>query len=207
MRVALTGGIASGKSTVSDHWASLGAVIIDADVLAREVVEPGTPGLAVVAERFGSTVLTRDGSLDRAALAAIVFGQEAARKDLEALLHPRIRARAAELEAAAPADAMVVHVIPLLVETGQTRGFDAIVVVDLPTGIQVERTMARDDSTRAQVTARLAAQASREERLAVATDVIDNSGDRAALLAESLRVWDELVRRSVVIKSRGRAAG
>ena len=194
MRVALTGGIASGKTTVSDHWAGLGAVIIDSDVLAREVVAPGTPGLAAVVERFGPAVLTADGSLDRPALGAIVFGEEAARKDLEALLHPRIRERAAELEEAAPAGAIVVHVIPLLVETGQARDFTTIVVVDIPSEIQVERTMARDGSTREQARARLAAQASRAERLAVATHVIDNSRDVDALLAETERVWDELTR-------------
>lgn len=192
--MALTGGIASGKSTVAEHWAKLGAVIVDADVLAREVVEPGTPGLAAVAERFGPGVLAADGSLDRAGLAATVFADDAARRDLEALLHPRIRARAAELEAAAADDAVVVHVIPLLVETGQTTGFDAIVVVDIPAGIQVERTMARDGSDRDQATSRLAAQASRADRLAVATHVIDNSGDLGALGAGAARVWGELLR-------------
>lgn len=197
MRVALTGGIASGKSTVSDQWAELGAVIVDADVLAREVVEPGTPGLAAVTERFGAQVLAPDGSLDRAALAAIVFDDEAARKDLEALLHPRIRGRAAELEGAAPADAVVVHVIPLLVETGRTAGFDAIVVVDIPTETQVQRTMARDGSSREQASARLTAQASREERLEVATHVIDNSSDIDALRAGATRVWRELVQHRV----------
>lgn len=192
--MALTGGIASGKSTVADHWAGLGAIIVDADVLSREVVEPGTPGLAAVIERFGSNLLAADGGLDRAALAAIVFEDQAARADLEAILHPRIRTRAIEMEAAAPVGAVVVHVIPLLVETGQTTGFDAIVVVDIPTEIQVERTMARDRSTRGQAAARLAAQASRDERLAVAAHVIDNSGDLDALRAESDRVWDQLQR-------------
>lgn len=190
--MALTGGIASGKSTVADLWADLGAVIIDADVLAREVVEPGTPGLAAVVDRFGAGVLTDDHSLDRAALAAIVFSDDTARADLEALLHPRIRSRAAELEAAAPAEAIAVHVIPLLVETDQTTGFDAIVVVDIPTEIQMQRTMDRDGSTHHQATARLAAQATRVERLAVATHVIDNSGDREALREGAARVWAEL---------------
>lgn len=194
MRVALTGGIASGKSTVADHWDELGAVIIDADVLSREMVEPGTPGLAEIVERFGPGVLAADGTLDRAALAGIVFGDEQARRDLESILHPRIRARAAQLEAAAPVGAVVVHVIPLLVETGRTQGFDAIVVVDVPPSIQLERAMARDSSAREQAVARISAQAPREERRAVATHVIDNSGDRAALLAESTRVWQTLSR-------------
>lgn len=201
--MALTGGISSGKSTVSEHWADLGAVIVDADVLAREVVESGTPGLAAVVERFGERMLAADGSLDRAALAAIVFEDDRARKELEALLHPRIRARAAELEAAAPAAAVVVHVIPLLIETGQTTGFDAIVVVDIPSEIQVQRTMARDGSSRDQAAARLAAQASRGERLSVATHVIDNSGDLDVLRAEADRVWEELVQQQR--SSRGNA--
>jgi dephospho-CoA kinase len=192
MRVALTGGIASGKSTVADYWADLGAVIVDADVLSREVAEPGTPGLAEVVARFGESVIAQDGALDRATLAAIVFNDQQARQDLEAILHPRIRARAAELEAAAPPDSVVVHVIPLLVETGRTQGFDAIVVVDVAPEVQLERTMARDGSTGDQAAARIAAQASRESHLAVATHVIDNSGDEKALLAESLRVWHAL---------------
>lgn len=192
MRVALTGGIASGKSTVADHWAEFGAVIIDADVLSREVVEPGTQGLAEVVELFGTDVLGPDGALDRQALAGIVFGDRQARRDLEGVLHPRIWARAAELESAAPAGTVVVHVIPLLLETGRTQGFDAIVVVDVPQAIQLERTMARDGSTRDQAAARMSAQSPREARLAVATHVIDNSGDLDALLAESSRVWHAL---------------
>lgn len=194
MRVALTGGIASGKTTVSDRWAELGAVIVDSDVLARQVVEPGTPGLAAVAERFGREILAPDGTLDRKALAGKVFGDDEARKDLEAILHPRIRAAADRLEAEAPGGTVVVHVIPLLVETGRTSGFDAIVVVDVPEDVQLERAMSRDGATREQVEARIAAQARRSDRLAVATQVIDNSGDRAALIAGADRVWAELAR-------------
>ena len=123
LRVGLTGGIASGKSLVADELARLGAVVIDADVLAREVVEPGTPGLAAIVERFGDDVLD-DGRLDRAALGKIVFADPEARRDLERIVHPAVRARAAELERAAADDAMVVHVIPLLVETGQQDDFD-----------------------------------------------------------------------------------
>lgn len=196
MRVALTGGIASGKTTVSDRWGELGAVIVDADVLAREVVERGTPGLAAVVERFGCGILADDGALDRKALAAKVFGDEAARKDLEAILHPLIRAMADRLAREAPEDAVVVHVIPLLVETGQAGGFDEIVVVDLPSEVQLARAMRRDGATRRQAEARIAAQASRADRLAVATRVIDNAGDRAALLAGADRVWRELTRAS-----------
>lgn len=194
MRVALTGGIASGKTTVSDRWAELGAVIVDSDVLARQVVEPGTPGLAAVAERFGPEILAPDRTLDRKALAGKVFGDDEARKDLEAILHPLIRAAADRLEAEAPEGALVVHVIPLLVEIGRTSGFDAIVVVDVPEDLQLERVMSRDGATRAQVEARIAAQASRSERLAVATLVIDNSSDRNALITGADQVFAELAR-------------
>lgn len=194
MRVALTGGIASGKTTVSDRWAELGAVIVDSDVLARQVVEPGTPGLAAVAERFGPEILAPDRTLDRKALAGKVFGDDEARKDLEAILHPLIRAAADRLEAEAPEGALVVHVIPLLVEIGRSSGFDAIVVVDVPEDLQLERVMSRDGATRAQVEARIAAQASRSERLAVATHVIDNSSDRNALITGADQVFAELAR-------------
>ena len=130
VRVGLTGGIASGKSLVAEELAARGAVIIDADVLAREVVEPGTDGLAAVVERFGAGVLTA-GRLDRARLGQIVFADPEARRDLERIVHPAVRARAAELERSAPSDAVVVHVIPLLVETGQQDRFDVVVVVDV----------------------------------------------------------------------------
>ncbi len=195
LRVALTGGLASGKTTVAERWAEHGAVLIDSDVLAREVVEPGTPGLAAVRERFGDRVLAADGSLDRKALGAVVFADSQARKDLEGILHPLIRARAAELQQAAAPEAIVVQVIPLLAETGRTEGFDAIVVVDLPTETQLHRAMARDGSSAEQAGARIEAQAGRTERLAVADLVVDNSGDREQLLAEADRVWHELRRR------------
>ncbi|MGY4721238.1 dephospho-CoA kinase [Naumannella huperziae] len=196
LRVALTGGLASGKTSVADRWAEHGAVLIDSDLLAREVVGPGTPGLASVLERFGDQVRAADGGVDRKALGAVVFADPEARKDLERLLHPLIRARAAELERAAPPDAIVVHVIPLLVETGRAEGFDLVVVVDLPTEVQLRRAMARDGSSAEQARARIAAQAGRTERLAVADLVVDNAGDRDQLLVEADRVWQELVRRA-----------
>ena len=176
MRVGLTGGVASGKSTVAAVLTELGAVVIDADQLAREVVEPGTPGLAAVVEEFGTDLLTADGRLDRAALGAVVFSDEAARRRLEAILHPLIRDRSAELEAAAPAEALVVHDIPLLAESGQADRFEAVIVVDVPVETQVER-MVRDRGwTRADAEARVAAQTDREQRRAVATYVVDNTG-------------------------------
>jgi len=178
VRVALTGGVASGKSTVAAILAELGAVVIDADALAREVVEPGTPGLAAVEGQFGPEVLTDDGRLDRARLGAVVFADEQARRRLEGILHPLIRARAAEIEDAAPQDALVVHDIPLLVESGQAGGFDAVLVVDVPVETQLARMVADRGWSREDAEARVAAQASRAERRAVATYVIDNTGTR-----------------------------
>jgi dephospho-CoA kinase len=139
VRVGLTGGVASGKSTVAGILRDLGAVVVDADALAREVVEPGTPGLAAVVEAFGHDVLGADGVLDRAALGAVVFADPDARRRLEGILHPLIRARGAEVEAAAPPGALVVHDIPLLTETGQAGAFDAVLVVDVPVETQVAR--------------------------------------------------------------------
>jgi len=193
--VGLTGGIASGKSLVADLLAAKGAVIVDADVLAREAVEPGTPGLAAIRERFGDAVLGADGTLDRAALARIVFADAAARADLNAIVHPDVRRRAAEAAAHAPADAVVVEVIPLLVETGQGASFDVVVVVDAEPEEQVRRLGERNGLSRAEAQARIAAQASREERLAAADVVIDNTGDLAGLRAQVDALWSHLIDR------------
>ena len=192
IRVGLTGGIASGKSTVSSRLAQLGAIVVDADLLARAVVAPGTPGLAAVVEEFGEAVLTPDGHLDRPALGALVFADESRRRALEAILHPLIRAAGAELEAAAPQDAVVVHDIPLLTETGQADAFDAVVVVDVPVEVQVRRMMEQRGMSSADAEARVAAQASRDERLAIADFVIDNTGDLDALEARVDEVHDAL---------------
>ena len=188
VRVGLTGGIASGKSLVAKELAALGAVVIDADVLAREVVGPGTDGLAVVVKRFGDAVL-REGRLDRARLGEIIFADPEARRDLERIVHPAVRARAAELEQAAPADAVVVHVIPLLVETGQQDLFDVVVVVDVDPETQLARLAARDGLNAVEGEARLAAQASREQRLAAADIVIDNRGTVIDLKAQIGPLW------------------
>jgi len=193
MRVGLTGGVASGKSTVAALLRELGAVVVDSDVLAREVVEPGTPGLAAVVEAFGPAVLTADGTLDRPALGAVVFGDDAARRRLEAILHPLIRARAAELEAAAPKGTVVVHDIPLLVETGQADRFDAVLVVDVPVETQVERMVRDRGMSREDALARVAAQADREQRLAAATYVVDNNGTREDLRDRVAEVLEKLV--------------
>jgi dephospho-CoA kinase len=189
MRVGLTGGIASGKSTVAAMLVDLGAVLIDGDALAREVVARGTPGLARVVEEFGEGILSPEGDLDRPALGRIVFADEEARRRLEAITHPLIFERYAELEAAAPPGALVVHDIPLLAESGRADTFDAVVVVDVPVEVQVER-MVRDRGwTREEAESRIAAQASREDRLAIATHVIDNTGSLEELRARVREVY------------------
>ncbi len=191
--VGLTGGIASGKSSVATLLADRGAVIIDADVLARDVVAAGAPLLAEVARRFGPGILADDSSLDRAALGRIVFADPVARQDLEALIHPAVRRRAAELESAAAPGSVVVHVIPLLVETGQTDRFDLVVVVDADSSTQLARIRARDALDDASAKARIAAQATRETRLAAADVVIDNTGTPDELDHQVDRLWQRLL--------------
>ena len=193
VRVGLTGGVASGKSTVSAMLVELGAVLIDADALARQVVARGTPGLAAVVAEFGTGLLTAEGDLDRPAMGALVFDDEAARRRLEAIVHPLVRESAAELEADAPEDAVVVHDIPLLAETGQAAGFDAVVVVHAPAEVQLARMVTDRGWTREQAEARIAAQASAEERLAVATHVIDNAGSRDDLRLQVEELYAALV--------------
>jgi len=188
VRIGLTGGIASGKSTVARKLEQLGAFTIDADVLARDVVALGTEGLKAVVARFGNSVLAADRSLDRSVLARVIFADPQARADLNAIIHPLVRERAAELEAAAPVGAVVVHVIPLLVETGQQDRFDAVVVVDTTVEEQLRRLTRRDGLTQTEAEQRVAAQASREERLGAATHVIDSSGP----VRETMRQVDEL---------------
>lgn len=192
LRIGLTGGIGSGKSAVADLLAGHGAQVIDADLLARRAVEPGTPGLAAIAREFGPAVLTAEGELDRAALGDIVFADPDARARLNAIVHPRVRELAAAAERAAEPDAVVVHVIPLLVETGQQELFDLVVVVDVDPATQLERVMARDGMDADQAHARLRAQASREQRLAVADLVIDNSGSPSELAQRVAGLWRRL---------------
>ena len=189
LRVGLTGGIGSGKSAVAALLAEHGAVIVAADLLAREAVAPGSVGLARVVEEFGPAVLNPDGSLDRAALGELVFADPRARARLNAIVHPRVRELAALAEQAAAPDAVVVHVIPLLVETGQQGAFDLVVVVDVDPDTQLRRVIARDGLTGEQAAARIAAQATREQRLAATDLVIDNSGSPAQLAAQVAAVW------------------
>jgi dephospho-CoA kinase len=188
VRVGLTGGIASGKSLVADELAARGAIIIDADVLAREVVEPGAAAFAAIVERFGPQVVL-GGQLNRARLAEIVFADPLARQDLERIVHPAVRARAAELERAAGSAAIVVHVIPLLVETGQQQEFDFVVTVDVDQETQIQRLMARNGFSRAEADARIAAQASREDRKIAADVVLDNTGSVAQLRDQVAALW------------------
>lgn len=196
MRVGLTGGIASGKSTVSAILAELGAVVIDADLIAREVVARGTPGLDAVVAEFGPGVLTVEGDLDRPAMGALVFSDPSARKRLEAIVHPLVHQRSAELEAAAPPGSVIVHDIPLLAEVGRGGQFDAVIVVDAPTDVQVTR-MVRDRGwTGEEAESRIAAQASREDRLAIATHVIDNAGSLGDLRRRVEEAYAELAGRA-----------
>jgi dephospho-CoA kinase len=197
LRVGLTGGVGSGKTTAARLLAGHGAVIVDADVLAREVVSIGTEGLALVVERFGPGVLNPVGQLDRSALARIVFADPRARADLERIVHPRVRAAAQVLEDAAvklAPDAVVVHEIPLLVETGQAgpgSRFRPVVVVDASDEVRLARLITRGMSD-PEARARMTAQASRGERLAAADVVLDNEGPPGALAAQVERLWRRL---------------
>jgi dephospho-CoA kinase len=190
--VGLTGGIGSGKSEVARLLAAHGAVVIDADQLAREVVEPGTPGLAQVVAAFGPDVLGPDGRLDRKALAARVFSDGAALARLNAIVHPLVAERGAELVAEAPVDAVVVHDVPLLVENGLEDAYDLVVVVDAPEEARLARLAARG-LTEEDARARMAAQASSEERLAAADYLVVNDGDLVDLRVRVDELWRNLL--------------
>lgn len=192
VRVGLTGGVGSGKSSVAEILRELGATIIDGDVLAREVVEKGTPGLDQVVAAFGPDVLTADGDLDRPGLGAIVFNDPERRKVLESIVHPLVFERYAELEAATGPDDLVVHDIPLLAESGRAEGFDAVLVVDVPDEVRIERVVRDRGWTREDAESRIASQATRQQRLAIATHVIDNAGTREQLRERVEQVHAEL---------------
>ncbi len=193
-RVALTGGIASGKTTVANLFAAHGIPLIDSDVIAREVVEPGQPALAAVAQAFGSDVLGADGRLDRRRLRDIIFSDPTARVRLEAILHPAIRAEMERQAAlAAGAGPYMVLVIPLLAEGGRRDRADRVLVVDVPEAVQVERLMARDMVSREQAEASLQAQASRAARLAIADDVVTNTGRVEDLRKQVTRLHERYV--------------
>ncbi|GAA2952557.1 MULTISPECIES: dephospho-CoA kinase [Streptomyces] len=196
LKVGLTGGIGAGKSEVSRLLVSYGAVLVDADRIAREVVEPGTPGLASVVEMFGPGILTADGTLDRPALGAIVFADSDRLATLNAIVHPLVGARSAELERAAGPDAVVVHDVPLLTENGLAPLYDLVVVVDATPGTQLDRLVRLRGMTEEDARARMAAQATREERLAVADLVVDNDGPLVELEPQVRAVWSELTARA-----------
>lgn len=195
VKVGLTGGIGAGKSEVSRLFAECGAVIVDADRIAREVVEPGTPGLAAVVAEFGEEVLAPDGSLDRPRLGSLVFADPDRLAALNAIVHPLVGERSAELERAARQDdeaAVVIHDVPLLVENGLAPLYDKVVVVDAAPETQLDRLVRLRGMTHQDARARMAAQASRAQRLAVADHVIDNDGPLAELAPRVRRVWEEL---------------
>ncbi|MFD6531386.1 dephospho-CoA kinase [Streptomyces sp. NPDC060184] len=196
LKVGLTGGIGAGKSEVSRLLVSYGAVLIDADRLAREVVAPGTPGLAAVVREFGADVLHGDGSLNRPALGAVVFGDSDRLAALNAIVHPLVRDRTAELERAAGPGSVVVNDVPLLTENGLAPFYDLVVVVDATPATQLDRLVRLRGMTEADARARMAAQATREERLAVADLVVDNDGPLQDLEPQVREVWDELSRRA-----------
>jgi dephospho-CoA kinase len=195
LRVALTGGIASGKSAVCARLASHGVTVVDADQVAREIVEPGMPALREIVQRFGPGIIAADGRLDRAALRARVFADPAERRELEAITHPRVRARMRELADAASGPYCVLA-IPLLAESGADYSWlDVVVVVDVPEDLQVQRLIARDGNNEALARAIVGAQATRGQRLALADEVIDNSGTLTELHDATDRLHERLLAR------------
>ncbi|MFF7649847.1 dephospho-CoA kinase [Streptomyces sp. NPDC007983] len=196
LKLGLTGGIGAGKSEVSRILVSYGAVLIDSDRIAREVVEPGTPGLAAVVAEFGPDVLTDDGRLDRPKLGGIVFNDPERLRALNAIIHPLVRDRSAELQADAGPEAVVVHDVPLLAENGLGSLYDLVLVVDATPETQLDRLVRLRGMTEDEARARMAAQATREERLAVADVVIDNDGPLEQLEPRVRKVWAELVERA-----------
>jgi len=198
LRVGLTGGIGAGKSEVSGRLAAQGAVLIDADAIAREVVAPGTQGLVAVTEAFGAGVLRPDGALDRGRLGEIVFADPAKLERLNQIVHPLVGQRMAELEQDAGAGAIVVHDVPLLAENRLSAGYDLVIVVDAPEHIQLERLVKQRGMSQEQAEARMAAQVSRDDRLAIADLVVDNSSSLAELDRQVGDLWAELRRRERV---------
>ncbi|WP_406370979.1 dephospho-CoA kinase [Streptomyces sp. NBC_00647] len=196
LKVGLTGGIGAGKSEVSRLLVEHGAVLIDADRIAREVVAPGTPGLTAVVEAFGTDVLAPDGSLDRPKLGSIVFADPQKLAVLNAIVHPLVGARSRALEDAAPEDAVVVHDVPLLAENGLAALYDLVIVVDARPETQLDRLVRLRGMTEEDARARMAAQAPRDKRLAIADVVIDNDVPLEELERRVRDVWADLVRRA-----------
>ncbi|WP_214104459.1 dephospho-CoA kinase [Acrocarpospora catenulata] len=190
--MGLTGGIGSGKSEVARRLAAKGAFVIDADQIAREVVAPGTLGLAEIIDAFGSGVLHPDGALNREALGKIVFNDPQKLAQLNAIVHPKVGARVAELQAAAPPDAIVVYDVPLLAENNLAHLYDKIIVVDADDSTRLTRLTTHRNMPPEDARSRMAAQSTREARLALADIVIDNNGSLDALDTQVTKVWDEL---------------
>ncbi|PFH07386.1 dephospho-CoA kinase [Micrococcaceae bacterium JKS001869] len=193
VHVGLTGGIAAGKSAVARVLQERGALLVDSDALARLVLEKGTDGLAAVRDEFGDRVITADGELDRVEMARIVFGDERARQRLNRIVHPRIRAAARRIVAEAGPDAVVVQDVPLLVETGQADAFDLVIVVEAPLEERLRRMVEDRGMSRADAEARIAAQATDEQRRAVADVVIVNDADLERLASVANQVWDRFL--------------
>ncbi|MHA7189598.1 dephospho-CoA kinase [Arthrobacter sp. MDT2-16] len=193
LRIGLTGGIAAGKSAVARRFAELGAVLVDADVLAREVVQPGSPALHEIVAAFGADLVGVDGALDRPALGRLVFADTAARERLNAIVHPRVRERAAALVDGAPEDAIVVEDIPLLVESGQAARFHLVVVVDAPDEVRVDRMVRQRGMDPGEAGRRIAAQAPRADRLREADAVLPNDRALEDLLAAADALWDRRI--------------
>ncbi|TLP55173.1 dephospho-CoA kinase [Microbispora triticiradicis] len=196
LKVGLTGGIGSGKSEVSRRLAARGAVVVDADKIAREVVEPGTPGLAQIVAVFGEEVLRPDGTLDRERLGSIVFADTEKLRLLNGIVHPKVGERSEQLQREAPDDAVVVYDVPLLAENNLAPLYDVVIVVDTPDDLRLERLLRSRGMQEADARARIAAQASREDRLRIADIVIGNSGSLDELDAQVDKVWKDLTARA-----------
>lgn len=203
LRIALTGGIASGKTSVSDEFTKLGISVIDADIVAREVVMPGSKSLEQLVSIFGDRILQDDKGLDRAALREIIFKDKVKRNQVEAILHPAIRTRSDDLMlvCARANEPYCIHVIPLLLETGQSGNYDRIIVVDVPINTQLDRLNARDNSNDKRSMAIINSQANRDERLAIADDVILNLGTLAELQSKVLELHKQYIKLGAKIKA------
>jgi dephospho-CoA kinase len=191
-KIGLTGGIGAGKSAVSQLLASYGAVLVDSDLIAREVVAPGTPGLAAVVAEFGPGILAADGSLNRPALGAIVFADPERLQALNAIVHPLVRDRSAELEAAAAEDATVVYDVPLLAENGLAPLYDQVIVVDASEQVRLDRLTRLRGMSEDEARSRMAAQATRDQRLAIADLVVENNGTLEELEQRVKAAWEQL---------------
>jgi dephospho-CoA kinase len=198
LRVGLTGGIGTGKSEVSKRLAAQGAIVIDADLIAREVVAPDTGGLAEVIDAFGPGVLGPEGALDRAVLGDIVFADKEKLARLNSIVHPRVGVRMRELEESAGPGSIVVHDVPLIAENGMASAYDLVIVVDVPPRLQLDRLVRMRGMSREQAQSRIAAQAARDQRLSIADIVVDNSGSLAELDRQVGDLWTELRRREAL---------